>query len=167
MKKFCAALAFVIFAGIFNFCSAAPAVSRKYGSDEVRKQHDICKSNPNYIVVRDSGSYITDVIYFYSPSLSVKEYKPPHYKISGYFYDLYEDGRSIITDKIYYQVRYNWYTKESWHLEYYANDSGDLLNEKDYYWEKDGRGTDGKSEIQRQMADALFRAAYGMNFYGY
>jgi len=167
MKKILSVLILLTVCGIFNFCSASGnAVDRKYGFDEVNKQRSVCESDSNYTLVYDGGArYITGYAYFYSPSVEVKEYNPPHYKIAGYFYELSEkNGRHFIADKIYYQVRYNWDTKETWHLEYF-NDDGDLLNVNEYYWKKDGLNN--YEKLNRQFADALFRAAYGMDFYGY
>jgi len=134
MKKILSALVLVIFAGIFNFCSA--------------NRYD---DSPDYIFVTAGNM---GYCYLYLPSVDVQEYNPPHYKIAGHFIHYGGlDGKTLTN--IYKTIRYNWYTKETFQLE---NGS----------WKK----SDVNGEIQpvrqnRKFADALFRAAYGMDFYGY
>ena len=130
MKKICAALVFVICAGIFNFCSA------NYYDD-----------SPNYEFI---GAGNGGMWYFQKSSLEVQEYNPPHYQISGIFiyYSQSANERYIVK-------RYNWYTKESFSLQ-------------NGYWEKDNvNGNYMAAKQTRHFANILFRAAYGMDFYGY
>ena len=136
MKKILSALVFAICILSVNFCSADPY-----------------SNNPNYVFVTagQMGYY-----YLYRPSVDVQEYNPPHYQIAGHFIHYGGmDGRTLTN--IYKTLRYNWYTKETFHLE-------------NGYWVKDivRDNLDSQPVRQnRQFADALFRAAYGMNFYGY
>ena len=143
MKKICAALAFAIFTGIFNFCSA-----------DLLEHY---QNHPDYKVYGGrQGSYVA----VYLPSIHVEEYNPPHYQIG--FNGIYiTSGVVGVKDKVewFYNDarRFNWYTKEFF---YRDQNSG--------YWQKAETRNDvmfGKDN--RRFADILFRAAYGMNFYGY
>ena len=134
MKKFLLALVFAICILSVNFCSADP-----YEND------------PNYVFVAagQMGYY-----YFYLPSVNVQEYNPPHYQITGHFihYGGF-DGKT--TTHLYPIIKYNWYTKKTFHLE-------------DGYWRKSTVDNESMAaRHNRAFADALFRAAYGMDFYGY
>jgi len=137
MKKILSALVLVIFAGIFNF-----------GSADLQDDYD---RHPDYIFVTTGQM---GVYYLYLPSVDVQEYNPPHYQISGHFIHYGGlDGKTLTN--IYITLRYNWYTKETFQL-------------KNGYWEKaDVSGDYQPVRQNRQFADALFRAAYGMDFYGY
>ena len=114
---------------------------------------DPYENNPKYIFVTagQMGYY-----YLYLPSVDVQEYNPPHYQIAGHFIHYGGmDGKTL--RNIYRTLRYNWYTKETFSLQ-------------NGYWEKDKVRDNLDSQPvrqNRQFADALFRAAYGMNFYGY
>ena len=112
---------------------------------------DPYENNPKYIFVTagQMGYY-----YLYLPSVDVQEYNPPHYQIAGHFIHYGGmDGKTLTN--IYTTLRYNWYTKETFYL-----DNG--------YWRKSyTEGSSLAAERERKFADALFRAAYGMNFYGY
>ena len=109
-------------------------------------------SDPDYIYViyGDMGCY-----YLYAPSVDVQEYNPPHYQIAGHFIHYGgSDGKTLTN--IYKTIRFNFYTKETFSRNDYGN------------WEKDDVNGEWKIPRQnRQFADALFRAAYGINFYGY
>ena len=112
---------------------------------------DPYKNNPNYYFVTagQMGNY-----YLYLPSVDVQEYNPPHYQIAGHFIHYGGmDGKTL--RNIYTTLRYNWYTKESFSLE-------------NGYWEKDEvNGNYMAAKQTRHFANILFRAAYGMDFYGY
>jgi len=146
MKKILSALAFVIFAGIFNFCSADLL--------------EYYQNHPDYEVYGGHQGYYAAV---YLPSIHVEKYNPPHYQIGfnaiSIVADVYKNGTKESTKWHYNQSkRYNWYTKETFSLQ-------------NGYWEKDNVGGDDyyirMKEERRRLADILFRAAYGMDFYGY
>ena len=104
-------------------------------------------NDPNYVSVTNAQG----VIYFNLRTVNVQEYNPPYYQIAGWF--VWTNGNS----ERHYEVvkRYNWNTKET-----YSRDEG--------YWRKDRTEYDDKASMRnRKHADALFRAAYGMDFYGY
>jgi len=134
MKKILSALAFVIFAGIFNFCSA-----NRYDND------------PDYICMFSHQGYYN---YLYLPSIDVQEYNPPHYQIGYKVVEFNDSSRKSVWR--YDAKRYNWYTKESFHLE-----NGYWVKDDVYNW------APGPARRARYAADVVFRAAYGMNFYGY
>ena len=143
MKKIFSALVFVICAGILNFCSA-----------DLKDYYD---NDSNYKCVGGRMGYY---IYVYLPSVHVQEYNPPHYQIGfnmiSIVADVYKNGTTESTKWHYNEVkRYNWYTKESFHLE-------------NGYWQKDDTaGNITRNYEARYFADVVFRAAYGMDFYGY
>ena len=134
MKKILSAFVFAICILSVNFCSAY------YYDDD---------SNYIFIGVWGSGGYFS---YWYLPSIEVQEYNPPHYQISAT--EVVIGGKKIISEtreKI--SIRYNWYTKKTFHLE-------------DGYWSRDDmEGLTG--DYYKKRANALFRAAYKMKFYGY
>lgn len=106
--------------------------------------------NPDYIYIGTYGSG-GFAYYLYVPSIDVQEYNPPHYQIEGKFLSVFHHGEGS-ANSYYETIRYNWYMKETFKL----NDRG--------YWEKEN--TDGEiGRYNRKRANALFRAAYGMNFY--
>ena len=108
-------------------------------------------SNYVYIGTYGSGGYST---YLYLPSVDVQEYNPPHYQIAGNFITI--GGKETISeDWLIHVVRYNWYTKET----YSKNFQGIVVKEKII--------DSGDAGYYRRRADALFRAAYGVDFYGY
>ena len=122
---------------------------------------NICAANdydndPDYVYVMAHGQ---GIVYLYIRSIDVQEYKPPHYQIAGTFVHDYDfvDGRKERWFSVV--IRYNWYTKET------------FSRDKNGYWQKDeiGKPDDRFSAYasHRIFADALFRAAYGMDFYGY
>lgn len=103
-----------------------------------------------YIGTYGSGGYST---YLYLPSVDVQIYNPPHYQIAGNFVTI--GGKKIISEsREVVAVRFNLNAKET----YTKNDYG--------HWEKENI-SDGYGSFYRKRADALFRAAYGMDFYGY
>ena len=144
MKKFLSVLVFAICILSMNFCSAY-------------YPHEYYDGDPyyydtNYRYVWCGNDYTN--FYISLKSIDVQEYNPPHYQIAGTFVSYsgyyHKVGRSTYSVK-----RYNWYTKESFSL-------------KNGYWEKDRTGgTDNISISSRRFADALFRAAYRISFYGY
>ena len=109
---------------------------------------DPYENNPNYLYI---GAGNGGMWYFKKSSLNVQE---PHYQIAGKFVS-YSGYYHKVGQSIYSVQRYNWYTKESFSLQngrWVKNETG---------------GTDNISRSNRRTADALFRAAYGMDFYGY
>ena len=118
---------------------------------------NICAANrydndPNYVWVytQGSGGYKT---YLYLPSIDVQEYNPPHYQIAGNFVAI--GGKKTIEETREIMVlRFNWYTKET----FWRDGNG-------YWCKEDVTGFFGSD--WRRRADALFRAAYGIDFYGY
>ena len=137
MKKILSALVFAICFLSVNFCSAG--------------LKDYYDNNSNYKILGGRQGYYS---YIYLPSVHVQEYNPPHYQIG--FNELYIDENAGTKKWIYNGAkRYNWYTKESFHLE-------------NGYWVKDNvTSPPGPAQRARYAADALFRVAYGMDFYGY
>ena len=110
-------------------------------------------SDPDYVYLGTygSGGYST---YFYVPSVNVQEYNPPHYQIAGDFVTI--GGKKIISESWQNAaIRFNWYTKETYHINGYGN------------WEKEDINMMVDGKFFRKRADALFRAAYNMDFYGY
>lgn len=137
MKKILSALMFVICILSVNFCSA--------------RANDPYENNPNYLV---AASYPNGKSYINLQSVQVAEYNPPHYQIfaNAVFFS-YMDGA---IEHYVMEKRYNWNTKETFSRDDYGN------------WKKENiKGSDGASRRMRHEADALFRAAYGMDFYGY
>ena len=114
----------------------------------------VCSANPydddpNYVYLGTygSGGYST---YLYLPSVSVQVHNSPHYQIAGDFVSI--GGRKVIEeDWESVTVRFNWNSKETYTQNSYGHWERENINES-YY---------------RRRADALFRAAYGMDFYGY
>ena len=146
MKKFVAVMIFAFVAAFsVSICSAY-------------HPHDYYDGDPyyydsNYKYIHGGNDYSS--YYLDLSSIDVQEYNPPHYQIAativgygGYFHKVYKPFDTVI--------RYNWYTKET----YYQNDYGNWIKRKT-------EGTDNISINARRMADALFRAAYKMDFYGY
>ena len=106
-----------------------------------------CENSPYYIYVTNSQGKI----YLYLRTVNVHEYNPPHYQIAGDF--IWVNGDKERRFKVV--VKYNWDKKETYHR-------------NEGYWTKDATEYENYgSKRNRQMADALFRAAYGMDFYGY
>ena len=141
MKKFLsAALVALIVTFTANICAA-----NDYDND------------PDYVYVGNAPSV---KIYLNLRSVDVQEYNPPYYQIEGHFVDVWVRPDRVTSYNV--AIRYNWYTKETYRRDEYGN------------WQKDdvggstNRGTFTRREtLPRKYADALFRAAYGMDFYGY
>lgn len=107
-------------------------------------------SNYNYKFIANISGH---KYYLYLPSLDVQEYNPPHYQIAGRFISPNSNTYEIDLDfeKV---TKYNWYTKETFHKNIYGN------------WAKDDLTVSGRYRIEMILfANALFRAAYGMDFY--
>lgn len=126
-----------IFALSLNICSA-----------------NIYDDNPNYMYVTTShgGTH-----YLNLKTIDVIKYQPPQYQIAGSFVHVttQDDGTEKVTNR-YVLLLFDWDAKETFHKDKYGN------------WEKSS--TDGDSTaatVNRKFADALFRAAYNMDFYGY
>ena len=112
---------------------------------------DTYKNNPNYVYVTMNHG---ENYYLYLPSLNVQEYNPPHYKIKVKFVCVGDEYRNYSAREVYVVRRYNWYTKESFWLTKEGN------------WQKDDVHSEASnSYYAKKIANAIFRAAYGMNFY--
>ena len=86
-------------------------------------------------------------------SVDVQEYNPPHYQIAGTFIHVIGDDSGKYSEH-YTVKRYNWYTKETYSRKDYGN------------WVKDEVSARNMVSAQiKAFANALFYAAYGMNFY--
>ena len=107
--------------------------------------------NPDYIRVRYAPNSFA---YIDLKSVDVQEYNPPYYQIAvNYIVVVERDNSSSRYDIV---KRYNWDTKETFHRDEYGN------------WKKDEiKDNSARSARSRSFCDALFRAAYGMDFYGY
>ena len=140
MKKILSALMFAICILSVNFCYAGI--------------HDYYENHPDYRLFYSHQGYYS---YLYVPSIDVQEYNPPHYQIGYKLIDITEILGTNEKKWRYDSKRYNWYTKETFSL-------------KNGYWVKDEVQDNLDSQpvrTNRKFADALFRAAYGMDFYGY
>lgn len=137
MKKILFSLTVAIVAFSASVCAA-------YGYDD----------DPNYVYIGTygSGGYST---YLYLPSVDVQIYNPPHYQIAGNFVSI--GGKKTISESWgVLSVRFNWNSKET----YSKNIDG--------HWEKENISKGyGNGGYYKKRANALFRAAYGMDFYGY
>ena len=137
MKKFLSVLAFALCILSVNFCFANP--------------YD---DNPNYIRVRHAPNSFA---YINKNSVDVQEYNPPHYQIAVHYVVVVEGrGGENTTQEYDIAKRYNWDTKETFHL-----------NEKGVWQKDDIKGNLARDARSRAFCDAIFRAAYGMDFYGY
>ena len=138
MKKFLSSLIVMLIVTFSaNICAA--------------RHYNVYDYDPNYVWVftQGSGGFST---YLYLPSIDVQEYNPPHYQIAGNFVTI--GGKETSEVWGIFVLRFNWYTKETFWRDNYGN------------WQKeDVNGSFGKD--WRRRADALFRAAYGIDFYGY
>ena len=89
-------------------------------------------------------------IYLDLRTVNVHDYNPPYYQIAGEFIWVNGDKESRF-DVV---IRYNFDTKE-------------IYDRGDGYWTNlDVNGDSNVQKSNRKFADALFRAAYGMDFYG-
>ena len=145
MKKILSALVLITLFGIFNFCSA-------YWSHDYY-ECDSYYYDENYRYVVGGNDYTN--FYLDLSSVNVQEYNPPHYQIAGILVS-YSDYYHKVGSSQYVIIRYNWYNKETFSLNNYRN------------WQKNNvNGNDSISFTNRRIAYALFRAAYGRDFYGY
>lgn len=134
MKKFLSAALIALVVSFAANCSA--------------EYRDYYKNDSNYTLVR-SGHGAHE--YLYLPSVEVQEYNPPHYQIAGVIVIIYDDDRKDdISNEL---VRYNWYTKETFHKDNYGN------------WRKDEVRKHIEWYARKSIANALFKAAYGINFF--
>lgn len=106
-------------------------------------------NNPNYYYATTGGG---SAIYINLKSIDVQEYNPPHYQIACTLTII--NTRSDEYNEIYRVVRYNWYTKESFTLR------------RNGEWTKNNPNATSAERHDVIIAQALFRATYGMNFYG-
>lgn len=110
--------------------------------------------NPDYVyVVTENGG----THYLNLKTIDVIQYRPPQYQIAGYFVHVSPkaDGTEKISSR-YVCLLFEWDTKEIFHKDNYGN------------WEKSyTEGDTTNALVNRKFADALFHAAYNMNFFGY
>ena len=134
MKNFLSAVIIVLVVAFLANCSA--------------EYRDCYKNDSNYTLVR-SGHGAHE--YLYLPSVEVQEYNPPHYQIAGIVVIMYDrDQKDDISHEL---VRYNWYTKETFHQDEEGN------------WQKDKIENHVEWYARKSVVNALFKAVYGMNFY--
>lgn len=117
--------------------------------------YDSYDRDSNYIL---GASYANGRTYIEWRTITVVQYNPPHYQISARAVNVVYDMRSeeIDAKNFLLEKRFNWDTKETFTRTDYGN------------WEKDEVvGNHTPCRQNRRIADILFRAAYGMNFYGY
>ena len=110
---------------------------------------DYYNNHPDYAGIGRMGAYT----FVYLPSVHVQEHNPPYYQI-GFDCVNVSEGNGNSSERWSYNnaKRYNWNTKESFHLE-------------NGYWVKDDVGDYGRGVRNKDFANIIFRAAYGMNFY--
>ena len=111
------------------------------------------EGNENYVEVTNAnqGTY-----YLNLKTINVIKYKPPQYQIAGSFVHvtLDSEGQEKVRN-IYVNLLYDWETKEIFRKDTYGN------------WEiSDTDESSVKGKVNRKIAEALFRAAYKMEFYG-
>ena len=109
--------------------------------------------DPNYVFIVSGDVAFT---YFYTPSVEVQEYNPPHYQIAGQFVRVGLLDERVEHFKV--TMRYNWHTKEV------------FTRTIEGRWEKAHVSDEADSVLARgnaRTANAMFKAAYGINFYGY
>ena len=137
MKNFIFMAVLTIAALTFNICSA--------------NSYD---DNPDYMYVTTAhgGTH-----YLNLKTIDVIQYKPPQYQIAGSF--VYVSPQADGTEKVsgrYGLLLFDWDTKEIFHKDTYGN------------WEKSNvEGDTTNAIVNRKFADALFRAAFKMDFFGY
>ena len=106
-------------------------------------------NSPDYYRTTVGGGY---AVYIFIKSVDVQKYNPPHYQIACNL--IHVDNRSgKLANKTYRVVRYNYYTKESFTLDRYGD------------WRKNDIYANSADRHDAIIANALFRVAYGMNFY--
>ena len=137
MKKIIFMTLLTIAALTFNICSAT-----SYDDDP----------NYMYVVTANGGTH-----YLNLRTIDVIQYRPPQYQIAGNFIHIstQADGTEKVSSR-YVQLLFDWDTKETFHKDVYGN------------WEKSNvEGDTTNATVNRKFADALFRAAFKMDFYGY
>lgn len=137
MKKFIFMTVLAVAAMIFNICSA--------------NDYD---NNPDYkyVITVNQGTY-----YLNLKTLDVVKYRPPQYQIAGSFIHVLPqaDGTEKVSNR-YVLLMFDFDTKEIFNKDTYGN------------WEKSNtEGNSNSAIVNRKFADALFRAAYGQDFFGY
>ena len=142
MKKILSVFVFFIFISNYNFCTADP-----YKDD----------NNYKFVATGSSG-----IFYLNLKSIDIQEYNPPYYKIAGDFIHVYfsSNGEKISVQHVV--KRYDWGKKISYHLNEYGTWIADKVNDK-----LNPEDDSDSVKRARKFADALFLAAYGINFYGY
>ena len=136
MRKILFMAVFAIVAITFNICSA-----------------NAYDDNPDYayVITANQGTW-----YLNLKTIDVVRYRPPQYQIAGSFIHVspQADGIEKVSNR-YVLLMFDWDTKETFHKDTYGN------------WEKSNvEGDTTNARVNRKFADALFRAAYNMDFYG-
>ena len=137
MKKIIFMASLIIAALAFNICFA-----NSYDDDP----------NFDYVVTANGGTH-----YLNLRTIDIVQYSPPQYQIAGTFIHVspQADGKEQVSSR-YVQILFDWDTKETFHKDTYGN------------WEKSNvEGDTTNATVNRKFADALFRAAFKMDFYGY
>ncbi|MBR5913396.1 MAG: hypothetical protein IKZ58_03395 [Selenomonadaceae bacterium] len=137
MRKIIFMAVLAIAAMTFNICSA--------------NDYD---NNPDYtyVITANQGTYYLNI-----KTLDVVKYRPPQYQIAGSFIHVspQSDGTEKVTSR-YVLLMFDFDSKEVFNKDTYGN------------WEKSNtEGETTNAKVNRKFADALFRAAYGQDFFGY
>ena len=134
-KQILAVICLILTLSMISFCSA-----------------ETIHNNPNYEYVfthRGATSYLD------LRTVNVHEYNPPYYQIEGTFVHVTNKGpgQKDVVWSTSCVKRYNYDCKET-----YSMQNG--------VWQKDNVSNDSYVALSHKaFANALFRAAYGMNFY--
>ena len=94
-------------------------------------------------------------VYLNLKSIDVQEYNPPHYQIAGQIVTVCNMDDSIQRDIV--TLRYNYYTKET----FFRNEYGNWI----IYVKRESNNYTPVYYYKLRIANALFKAAYRMNFY--
>ncbi|MBR1647323.1 MAG: hypothetical protein IJ685_11185 [Selenomonadaceae bacterium] len=140
MKKFFAVAALIL--GVVVGQIVVPSQAEAYDPYE----ND---ANFAYVYSGHGGTMYLDL-----NSVNVQAYDPPHYQIAGTFVFQPATSNNASTNESYVEMRFNYSTKE-----HFERSNGGQWQSKDV------RGDSAISSRNRAMANALFRAAYRMNFY--
>ena len=107
---------------------------------------NVCNAEYVYVTTNKGNIYLD------TSSVKVVDPNPPYYYIGGHFIN--HDGNKVV-NSFDVVLGYNWDTKETFS---WQNGSWQRFNT---YGESTG------PRMNRKIADALFKIAYGQNFYGY
>ena len=113
-------------------------------------QKDPYKHDYNYEYVYTHSGVSS---YLDKRTVNVYEYNPPLYVIAGSFARFYNNQEGKILDPVFVEIQFNYKKRET-------------FTRRNGVWEKDVTTPNTSvGESNRAFANALFRAAYGMDFY--